>query len=138
MTPLKAEKAACTACKKVLRQTPRNLRSSSRKHGIEIWPFAFVFEVISDFDLDCDLVYDEEPNEETTLLAFVDLVQKIKPSVSTRNLLDFGMLNTARSTCDEEKLLTLKLKELALLSHPEEPLPDNSSLADPNVKGIEK
>ncbi|MBB1304362.1 SMI1/KNR4 family protein [Pseudoalteromonas sp. SR43-5] len=138
LTPLKAEKAACTACKKVLRQTPRSLRSSSRKHGIEIWPIAFVFEVISDFDLDCDLIYDEDPNEETTLLAFIELIQKVNPSVSTRNLLDFDMLDIARSTCDEEQLLALKLKELALLSHPEEPLPDNNSLADPNVKGIEK
>lgn len=137
LTPLKAEKAACTACKKVLRQTPRNLRNSSRKHGIEIWHVAFVFEVILDFDLDCDLIYDEDPSEETTLLAFIELVQKVKPSVSTRNLLDFDMLDTVRSTCDDEQLLALTLKELALLSHPEEPLPDTNSLADPRVKGIE-
>ncbi len=90
-----------------------------------------MFEVILGFDLDCDLIYDEDPSEEATLLAFIELVQKVKPSVSTRNLLDFDMLDTARSTCDDEQLLALTLKKLALLSHPEEPLPDTNSLADP-------
>ncbi|TMO04367.1 SMI1/KNR4 family protein [Pseudoalteromonas sp. S558] len=138
LTPLKAEKAACTACKKVLRQTPRDLRRSSRKHGIEIWPTALIFEVMLQFDIDYDLVSDDELNEETTLSTFIELMQRADPSISARDLLTFDMLDTARSTCDEEQLLTLKLKELSLLSHPKEPLPDNNSLADPNVKGIEK
>ena len=137
LTPLKAEKAACTACKKVLRQTPRNLRSSSRKHGIQVWPSAFIFEAMMEFDVDLDLVCEDELNQDTTLSAFIKLFQQAKLNISPHDILNFDMLDIARSTCGDEQLLALTLKELAFLSHPEEPLPDANSLADTSVKGIE-
>lgn len=137
LKPLKAERAGCVSCGKVLRKAARNIRRTEREHGIEIWPMALVFELMLQADVDLDLISDEEYDSATTLSAVIALLQSGETPMTTDEVLNFEMLAHLRTLLSDEQLLTLDLKELALWEHPELPDPDDSLPADPDVKGIE-
>lgn len=137
LKPLKAEKAGCLSCGKVLRKAARNIRRTEREHGIEIWPMALVFELMLQADVDLDLISEEEYDSASTLSAVIALLQLGETPMTTQEVLDFEMLSHLRTRLSDEQLLTLELKELAQWEHPEQPNPDDSLPADPDVKGIE-
>lgn len=119
LAPLEAGESYCESCGGLLVDTGRALRGGRRRHGIEIWPHLLMFELFCVFDLDFDWISDEDM-EVQRLDQLVALVQRLRPELTTDQILAFEMLAPLRSLFTDAVLLSSELSSLAESVYPPE------------------